>query len=338
MQVFLGLGSNMGDRLASMTSALRAIDTLPSTALSGVSHVYESEAWPLPEDPPYANAVAAIETRLMLPDLLALLKEIEHDLGRDMLASRNAPRPIDIDILLAEDDEWDRPDLVVPHPRMPERDFVITPLLELAPDARYPDLSPVTRDTIRVGRITRVLGPVPGFADRTPSGDIAERPAVPPTPHRVRMPMPGEDWVEVYRESRGAGPVFGAGQYSPQDLSSALDASFMEVLLEQDGVPFAWDPFPPSSSTTGPYHLPRPFRLLVPASMAPQARELLEKAASAPFDWSEAMELADEADKDLAAAGCASDIKDPTADASDSPDDASEPADDTDDPRSFFGR
>ncbi|MDP2233692.1 MAG: 2-amino-4-hydroxy-6-hydroxymethyldihydropteridine diphosphokinase [Actinomycetota bacterium] len=320
MRVFLGLGSNMGDRLAHMSEALRAIEELPNTVLSGVSHVYESEAWPLPEDPPYTNAVAAIETRLMLPDMLGLLKEIEHSLGRDMLASRNAPRPIDLDILLAEDDEWNRPDLVVPHPRMAERDFVITPLLELAPDACYPDLSPVTRDGIRVGRITRVLGPVPGFADRTPSGDIAERPAVPPTPQRVRVPMPGEDWVEIYRESRGAGPVFGAGQYSPQDLSSALDASFMEVLLEQDGVPFAWDPFPPSSSATDPYHLPRPFRLLVPASLAPQARELLEKAATAPFDWSEAMELADDAEKDLAA------------------EDASEPADDTDDPGSFFGR
>lgn len=334
MRVFLGLGSNMGDRLAHMSEALRAIEELPNTALTGVSHVYESEAWPLPEDPPYANAVAAIETRVMLPDLLPLLKEIEHGLGRDMLASRNAPRPIDIDIVLADDDEWDRPDLVVPHPRMAERDFVITPLLELAPDACYPDLSPVTRDAIRVGRITRVLGPVPGFADRTRLGDVAERPAVPPTPQRVRVPMPGEEWVEVYRESRGAGPVFGAGQYSPQDLNSALDASFMEVLLAQDGVPFAWDPFAPNSSTTGPYHLPRPFRLLVPASMAPQARELLEKAAAAPFDWSEAMELADEADKDLAT----DDASESAEDASGSAIDAGELTDTDNDSGSFFGR
>ncbi len=294
MFVFLGIGSNMGDRLVNLGTALGRLDALPDVTLLCVSHAYESEAWPSPEDPPYANAVALIDTPTLLPELLVRLKEIERGMGRDLAAPRNSPRPIDLDILIAETDEWDRPDLKVPHPRIAERDFVVTPLLELDPDMRYPDGTPVTRGGIRVGRITSVLGVIPGFEVRTPAGDARERPPVPPTPDRVRTALPGEEWAEVYRRTAdrpmvGMRLMFGAPQ-------SSLDASFAEVILAQDGVPFAWDPYPPEEGTD-PYNLSRPFRLLVPASMAEHARRLLDDAAQAPFDWSEAEELAEQAEE-----------------------------------------
>jgi|GEM_PF-214729 len=282
MKVYIGLGGNIGDRIGYLAAALTEIEALEHTSVLEVSHAYESEPWGVTEQQPYANAVAAVETRAHADDLLTALKGIETRLGRRR-GPRNGPRQIDLDILLAGDEEWDTPDLVVPHPRMAERDFVITPLLELAPDARWPDGSPVTRDAVREGRVTGVLGVVPGFEDRTPAEEPSGLPSVGPE----RAPLPGEMWAPVYEFGRDPAVISGDGGPALGMGPPNFDASFAELVLEQAGIPHVWDPFPPEKSTD-PYGFTRHFRLMVPASMAEEAARTLAEAADAPIDWSDA--------------------------------------------------
>jgi 2-amino-4-hydroxy-6-hydroxymethyldihydropteridine diphosphokinase len=127
--VYLALGSNLGDRRANLRAALAALEE------AGVRILLRSFAWetpPVPADqPPFLNAAALAETALPPPDLLALLKQIEHALGRRP-GRRWGPRPIDIDILFYGDLELETPDLVIPHPRIAERAFVLAPLSEVA--------------------------------------------------------------------------------------------------------------------------------------------------------------------------------------------------------------
>jgi 2-amino-4-hydroxy-6-hydroxymethyldihydropteridine diphosphokinase len=269
-RVHLGLGANLGDRIANLSAAVAAIGRLPGTRVAAVSQAYESEAWPDSTDPPYANAVALIDTQLPVPELFAGLRDIEAGLGRDSSAPRNAPRPIDIDILLVDDQEWDRPDLVIPHPRMRERDFVITPLLEVTPDVRWPDGSPVTRDDVRTGRVTAVLGPLSGL----PAG----------------VTLSGTEWVEIRRFS-------GRANY---DANEATDIAFVTAMLSSADIPYALDP-PPGSEGAGPYPFHVFSRLLVPADRAAEALEFLDAAAAAPFDFADAYRLAEEspAESDL---------------------------------------
>jgi 2-amino-4-hydroxy-6-hydroxymethyldihydropteridine diphosphokinase len=109
------------------------------------------------EQPPFANAVAALDVEAGAAELLATAKRIERAMGR-VSGPRNGPRPIDIDLLLFGADRLDTPELTLPHPRLLERDFVVTPLLEIAPEVTLPD---GTRpDPLRAteGRVTGVLG------------------------------------------------------------------------------------------------------------------------------------------------------------------------------------
>lgn len=266
MRVHLGLGSNMGDRMSNLAAAVAAIGRLSDTVVVAVSHAYESEAWPDACDPLYANAVAIVDTALALPALLAELRDIEAALGRPHDEARNAPRAIDIDILLAGDEEWDRPDLVVPHPRMRERDFVITPLLEVSPHLTWPDGTAVTRDDVRVGRVTATLGALGG----TSTADT--------------------EWVEIKRFS-------GRANY---DVNLASDIAFATSMLSSAGIPFALDP-PPGAEGAGPYPFPISSRLLVPALRENEAREFLAGASSASFDFTDAYRMAKEnpAESDL---------------------------------------
>lgn len=155
--VYVALGGDLGDRLATFAEALRRIGRVPDTRLLAVSPVYETEAWPDPSEPPYANAVALVRTTLSAPELLAALQRIETGLGR-VRETRWGARTIDLDILLFGDEAWDLPELTVPHPRLLEREFAVRPLLDLAPDVRLPDGTRV-RDAARptVGRVTSVL-------------------------------------------------------------------------------------------------------------------------------------------------------------------------------------
>jgi 2-amino-4-hydroxy-6-hydroxymethyldihydropteridine diphosphokinase len=164
IRAYVALGSNLGDRLATLESALRALDALPGVRVAAVSSAYETEPWGGVEQPRYANAVAALDVEGDALSLLRACKEIERTLGREP-GVRFGPRTIDLDVLLFGDQAVDSPELTVPHPRMLEREFVVTPLLEIAPHAVLPDGSPVTAERAIEGRITGVLGRLSASCD-----------------------------------------------------------------------------------------------------------------------------------------------------------------------------
>jgi 2-amino-4-hydroxy-6-hydroxymethyldihydropteridine diphosphokinase len=131
MAAFIGIGGNLGDAAAAVRAAFDALDALPATRLVGRSSLYRSA----PVDssgPDYVNAVAAIVTGLAPLDLLAALQALEARAGRTR-PWHNAPRTLDLDLLLYGNEAIDLPTLTVPHPRMFERAFVLRPLAEIAP-------------------------------------------------------------------------------------------------------------------------------------------------------------------------------------------------------------
>lgn len=135
MQVYLGLGSNLGDRQANLARALKLLGERLHVEL--VSSIYETEPVGYAEQPPFLNAICRAQTELGPMQLLSLVKGIEASLGR-VPSFPNAPRPIDIDIIFYGDRVMETPDLTIPHPRLEERAFVLIPLLEVAPDLRHP--------------------------------------------------------------------------------------------------------------------------------------------------------------------------------------------------------
>ncbi len=130
-RVFLGIGSNLGDR---ETLLRRAVEGLPNVV--AVSDVYETEPVGGPADQPaYLNLVVELATDLSARQLLERAQELEAAAGRDRAttAERFGPRTLDVDVLLVGSETADEPDLIVPHPRMYERRFVLAPLADLAP-------------------------------------------------------------------------------------------------------------------------------------------------------------------------------------------------------------
>lgn len=128
---YIGLGANLGDRGAALRQAAQALGRLPGTRLVGISSLYSSA----PVDatgPDYLNAVAAVQTTLAPLQLLAQLQALENAAGRQR-PYRNAPRTLDLDVLLYGAVRSGDPTLTLPHPRMHERAFVLRPLQELAP-------------------------------------------------------------------------------------------------------------------------------------------------------------------------------------------------------------
>lgn len=131
MSAWIGLGANLGDARAALRAAVRALAALPGTRVLRVSSLYRSA----PVDaggPDYLNAVAELDTPLAPLALLHTLQSIEQAAGRER-PYRNAPRTLDLDLLLHGDERLDSPELTVPHPRMGERAFVLLPMAELAP-------------------------------------------------------------------------------------------------------------------------------------------------------------------------------------------------------------
>ena len=129
--VYLGLGSNMGDRQEHLN---RALDFLSQRLrVVQVSSVYDTEPVGNPEQPRFLNLVCQVSTGLEPMALLTLVKGIESKLGR-LPSTSNAPRPIDMDILFYGDQVIETPKLTIPHPRLTERTFVLIPLAEIAPD------------------------------------------------------------------------------------------------------------------------------------------------------------------------------------------------------------
>ena len=132
---YIGLGSNLGDRKTTLRMAIQRLEILGRIA--GVSSLYETEPVGYLEQPSFLNAVIALETALAPVDLLGALLGIERDLGR-VRSFPNAPRTLDLDLLLVDDAIIDTPDLTLPHPRLHERPFVLVPLAEIAPELVLP--------------------------------------------------------------------------------------------------------------------------------------------------------------------------------------------------------
>lgn len=134
---YVGLGANLGDPRAQLLSAFEALDRIAGTRVTARSSLYRSAPLGYADQPQYLNAVARLDTALQPEALLAHLQEIERSLGRER-SFRDAPRTIDLDLLLYGTGRIDAPALAVPHPRMHERAFVLLPLLELDPAAVIP--------------------------------------------------------------------------------------------------------------------------------------------------------------------------------------------------------
>ncbi len=135
MQVYLGLGSNLGERQANLARALKLLSE--SVHIEQVSSLYETEPVGHTEQPLFLNAVCRAKTELGPLQLLSLIKGIEASLGR-VPGFPNAPRSIDLDIILYGDLVMETPELTIPHPRFKERAFVLITILVIAPDLRQP--------------------------------------------------------------------------------------------------------------------------------------------------------------------------------------------------------
>jgi 2-amino-4-hydroxy-6-hydroxymethyldihydropteridine diphosphokinase len=140
MIAYIGIGANLGDARANVEDAVVRLGALPATTLLERSSAWRSAPIDSSGDD-YVNAVACIDTALAAPQLLAALHAIELAHGRER-PYRNAPRTLDLDILLYGDERIDTPSLRVPHPRMHQRAFVLAPLLEIAPAIDIPGHGP----------------------------------------------------------------------------------------------------------------------------------------------------------------------------------------------------
>jgi 2-amino-4-hydroxy-6-hydroxymethyldihydropteridine diphosphokinase len=136
--LYLALGSNLGNRAANLKAALNNLT--PQMLVRKKSAVYETPPWGVKDQPAFLNQVVKAETYLEAEPLLGHLKRLETALGRTP-GIENGPRLIDIDILFFDDVVIDTPPLVIPHPRLHERGFVLVPLAELAPDLVHPVLN-----------------------------------------------------------------------------------------------------------------------------------------------------------------------------------------------------
>lgn len=138
--VYLALGSNLGDPRANLAAAVAALAAREDVTVHSVADPIQTDPVDCPPGSPlFLNSAATIETTLPPDALLRILKAIERSLGRTP-GQRNAPRPVDLDLLLYDDLVLHSPDLVIPHPRLHERRFVLEPLAQIAPDAIHPTL------------------------------------------------------------------------------------------------------------------------------------------------------------------------------------------------------
>ena len=136
--IYLGLGSNVGDRLGNLQSAIDGLRKIGT--VTAISKVYETEPWGKTDQPAFLNACVGLETELSPEDLLYHLKEIEQQIGR-VARERWGPREIDIDILFYHDKQLSSQRLTIPHPLLQERAFVLVPLNDIALDTKHPKVA-----------------------------------------------------------------------------------------------------------------------------------------------------------------------------------------------------
>ena len=142
---YVGLGANLGDRKDTLQAALRLLDDLPEVRIIRRSSLYETAPIGVTEQPEFLNAVVEVETTLPALALLRALLDIENLLGR-VRTLRWGPRVIDLDLLVYGSDLIALPELIVPHPRLWERAFVLTPLAEIAPELVVPGTNQTAKE------------------------------------------------------------------------------------------------------------------------------------------------------------------------------------------------
>lgn len=140
-RAYIALGSNLAQPIQQIRTALSTLARLPGTTLERQSSLYRSAPVECDTGPEFINAVAEVQTELSAPDLLQSLLNIERDQGR-LRSVRNAPRTLDLDLLLYDDLTFHESGLTLPHPRLHQRAFVLLPLLEIAPDCVLPGKGP----------------------------------------------------------------------------------------------------------------------------------------------------------------------------------------------------
>ena len=171
VQAFLGIGGNLGYRQSNLRTVVRHLRQRVN--VTAVSSLYETEPVGFKNQPKFLNAVVAVECDSEEPDdLHQLILEIEADLGRKRTFT-NAPRTVDIDLLLFGEAQFDSDTLTVPHPRMHQRAFVMVPLSEIAADVSHPTFKRSIRELLddlgdTSGSVTAIEGP--SWVDRSPSG------------------------------------------------------------------------------------------------------------------------------------------------------------------------
>ncbi|MCZ7535356.1 MAG: 2-amino-4-hydroxy-6-hydroxymethyldihydropteridine diphosphokinase [Acidimicrobiia bacterium] len=134
---YLGLGSNLGERLANLQRAVDGLGSTPGISVLAVSAVYETEPVGGPQQPEFLNAVVELETSLTPRELLEVAKRLESEAERER-GERWGPRTLDVDVLIVGSEEVDEADLVVPHPRLLERGFVRAPLDDVVKTSALP--------------------------------------------------------------------------------------------------------------------------------------------------------------------------------------------------------
>ena len=136
--VYVGIGSNVGDRIAFCRRAVEALSDSDGISVTKVSSLYETEPIGGPPQRSYINLVTQVETELPARDVLVTCKNIEKRIGREPSDIRWGPRVVDLDLLIYGDEKIVEPDLEVPHAHIRDRRFVLVPLLEIAPDVTDP--------------------------------------------------------------------------------------------------------------------------------------------------------------------------------------------------------
>lgn len=189
----VGLGTNVGDRLGTVEATLWTLDETAGIDVVDVSGVYETLPWGGVDQDPYLNAVVLVDTTLTSHVLLADLRATEAAFGRDRKQEvRWGPRTLDLDVLLYGDEVIDTPDLVVPHPRLRERAFVLVPLLEVMPGGRLPDGT-------RLTAVMTALAPIDGVDLHVRLSDHPGRQRI----ERPQGPSGGRPWLGSAGDGRG---------------------------------------------------------------------------------------------------------------------------------------
>lgn len=145
--VYIGIGSNLDDRKGNCLAALRRLES-KGIAIKKKSGLYETKPWGVEDQPDFINMAAEAETVLLPEELLRVFKETEREMGRES-GERWGPRLIDLDILFYDDKIIRSDELVVPHPLLHERAFVLEPLSEIAPELVHPVLKKTIKELLK---------------------------------------------------------------------------------------------------------------------------------------------------------------------------------------------